>query len=385
MDENRINYLVRQYATNQATDDEIEQLFEWLRLNEKDEVLQMQLEEMASSTSPDASYDPMYWEPVISQILRTERTPVRSIGKRWVRYAAAVILIVGVGGTAFFLINKSKTEKPVASNVKTNNDLPPGKDGAILTLSDGSKVLLDSIGNGVLSTQGSATVSIHNSSVIYKDDATTNDAVYNTMSTPNGRQYQLVLPDGSKVWLNAASSITYPTAFKGKERNVTITGEAYFEIAKDHTKPFHVKVNDMDVQVLGTRFNINSYGDESQINTTLLDGGVKVSRNQQVCVLKPGQQASMDNSELKVVNNVNLDQVMAWKNGLFDFEHAGLKSVVSQLARWYDLDVKYEGTISQRTFRGKITRDLSLMQVLAILKDVEVNFKVEGRTLVVTN
>lgn len=385
MDATRINYLVRQYATNKATDEEIEQLFEWLRLNKEDEVLQMQLEEMAASTSSDASYDPAYWEPVIKQILQTERTPVRSIGKRWMRYAAAVILIVGVGGTTFFLINKSKPEKPVASNAKLGNDLPPGKDGAVLTLSDGSKVLLDSIGNGVVSTQGSATITIHNNSVVYKDNAATNEAVYNTMSTPNGRQYQLVLPDGSKVWLNAASSITYPTAFNGRERNVTITGEAYFEIAKNQSKPFHVKVNDMDVQVLGTRFNINSYGDESQINTTLLDGGVKVSRNQQACVLKPGQQASMNSSELKVVNNVNLEQVMAWKNGLFDFEHASLKSVVSQLARWYDLDVKYEGTVSTRTFRGKITRDLSLMQVLAILKDVEVHFNVEGRTLVVTN
>jgi ferric-dicitrate binding protein FerR (iron transport regulator) len=246
---------------------------------------------------------------------------------------------------------------------------------------------LDSAANGMLATQGaSQVIKQDNGQLAYTSDKQAHTAalLYNTLSTPRGGQYRLTLPDGTGVWLNAASSITYPTAFAAHERKVSVTGEAYFEVAKDKSKPFHVQVNDMEVTVLGTYFNINAYTDEADIKTTLLEGSVNISKGGDTKLLRPGQQAQAGNAAaIRVVDDVNTSQVVAWKNGLFDFKDADLKAVMRQLERWYDIEVEYKGAVSGYAFRGKLQRSLNLTQVLHILDEMEVKYTLQGRVLTV--
>jgi ferric-dicitrate binding protein FerR (iron transport regulator) len=207
---------------------------------------------------------------------------------------------------------------------------------------------------------------------------------YNTLSTPRGGQYQLVLPDGSKVWLNASSSIHFPTAFAGHERNVELTGEAYFEIAKNKQKPFHVNVNGMQVEVLGTHFNVNAYGDEGAIKTSLLEGSVKIKKGNISGLLKPGQQGVLKkNSTDLEIKNADMNEAIAWKNGLFEFDGADIKSIMREIGRWYDVDVVYAGKVPDRRFEGKISRDAQLSDVLKILALSNVKFSVEGKKIIV--
>jgi ferric-dicitrate binding protein FerR (iron transport regulator) len=213
---------------------------------------------------------------------------------------------------------------------------------------------------------------------------------YNTIATPRGGQYQLVLADGSKVWLNASSGLRYPTAFTGKERRVELTGEGYFEVAKNASMPFHVQVNQMDVEVLGTHFNINAYDDESAVKTTLLEGSVKVVKRETAnvkenpIVLQPGQQAEMKpHSPLAINHSPNIEEVMAWKNGLFQFKAAGIETVLRQAARWYDVEFVYKGNIPEK-FSGQISRSANAEQLLKILELTgKVKFEINGKTIIV--
>jgi ferric-dicitrate binding protein FerR (iron transport regulator) len=398
MTNDRIKYLVRNYAANLATGEEVEELFEWLRLHSEDEAIHSELAEMAATTAPNQHYDPSYWEPFITKVLEErEKTPqpvvhrVHLLRRAWFRYAAAAVFIIAVGILAVVKYADRQQPKRVVAIVKID-DVLPGRERAVLTLANGKAIILDSA-QGNIMKQGDLTVNNLNGKLGY--EGKDKEVQYHTLSTPKGGQYKLRLPDGTDVWLNAASSITYPTAFTGNDRKVTVTGEVYFEVAKDKTKPFKVNVdNKSEVEVLGTHFNINSYGDDGSIKTTLLEGSVKVSSgipdksgqagNRESAILKPGEQVSLSQpSQLSHPIPVQTDEVMAWKNGLFNFNQADLKMVMAQLSRWYDIDVKYEGDIPAHTFRGKITRDLKLSQVVKILEDVGVKFKIEGRTLVV--
>lgn len=296
---------------------------------------------------------------------------------RKIAVAASVLIAIGIGSLVFF---QKKDSSPVMVAVKPTQDKEPGKTGAILTLSNGSKIVLDSVGNGVLANQNNTTVSKKNGRLVYKagKDA---QVVFNTMTTPRARQYNLELSDGTKVWLNASSSITFPTSFAANERKVILTGEAYFEVAKDK-RPFRVAVNGMQVNVLGTHFNINAYDDEASVNTTLLEGSVLITEKAKKVLLKPGQQAQKQKSGAITVNdNVNLEEVMGWKNGVFYFENANLQTVLRQLSRWYDVDVVFERGIPARTFEGEIQRNLQLSQVLKILEKNKVHFKIDGNVL----
>ena len=212
----------------------------------------------------------------------------------------------------------------------------------------------------------------------------TPETLYNTISTPNGGDYQLVLADGSKVWLNAASSLRFPANFVGRERKVELTGEAYFEVAKNPAMPFKVKLNGMEVEVLGTHFNINSYADESAIRTTLLEGSIKINRPHASSLLKPGQQAMMDkNGQISVINDADLDEAVAWKDGKFQFDRADIHNVMRQLARWYNIDVEYKGTVASH-FGGTISRDVNLSKVLGMLHLTgEVKFQVQDKKVIV--
>lgn len=319
-------------------------------------------------------------------IQASRRKPVAR--RLWFRVAAAALLI----GIFFIGITLYRVPSPVIysdATLAAQQAIPPGHDGATLTLADGSKVVLDSLGSGLLTTQNGTKVVLNNGQLTYQaDNANATAVVYNTISTARGRQFKLTLPDGSQVWLNAASSLRYPTAFTGNERNVEITGEAYFEVAKNEQMPFKVKANGrMEVQVLGTHFNVNAYEDEEAVRTTLLEGSVKVAAAERSVILKPGQQASISNKSNEsspiLVQTVDIEAVVAWKNGVFNFQDATLERVMRQLARWYDIEIVYEKGIPNIVFEGEINRQNALADVLHSLERLGVHFKLEGRRLTV--
>jgi ferric-dicitrate binding protein FerR (iron transport regulator) len=267
------------------------------------------------------------------------------------------------------------------------NDVAPGSNGAVLTLADGSVIVLDSAGEGKLAKQGNTSILKSGGSVQYIAQAGTGGGslAYNTIATPRSRQFQLVLEDGTKVWLNAESSIRFPAAFDKKERRVDITGEAYFEVAKNANRPFTVSVNGMQVQVLGTHFNINSYNDEPAIHTTLLEGSVKVIKDKEARMLVPGQQAQLENNGgFNIVKNVNTSEIVAWKNELFSFHDTDLKNLMRQVSRWYDVEIVMPQNIAAVTFNGKISRKSNLSDVLKMLELTdEVSFSIEGKKVIV--
>lgn len=308
--------------------------------------------------------------------------PVRRI-HRWVWAAASIVLLFGAG-TYLWNANKHKTD--VIENVA---DITPGKKGAVLTLADGSQIVLDSLHNGVIAAQNGAQVLLNEGGLVYDPTGSSSGAMaFNTVTTPNGREFVLALPDGTKAWLNAASSITYPTIFSGNERLVKITGEAYFEVTANAKLPFIVNINDQTkVQVLGTRFNVNAYNNEPGINTTLLEGSVKVYFGHEHVLLKPGQQAAISlasgNPRPVSIQTPDLEKVMAWKNGLFNFEKASLEEVMRQLERWYDVEVVYEKEIPKVKLAGEMTKDVTLNGLLLGLTELGIHTRLEGRKLIV--
>jgi len=376
-DEQRLKYLLQLLANNNATKEELSEMVTLLRREDVDQALES-----------------VEWERIwdkVQEAMMRQVTPIRKMN--WLRVAAAAGIIVSIGTSVYFLnLNSNSdtsgnTAKAVPSQ-KPPDDVLPGGNKAILTLANGQQIILDNAANGVLAQQGASNVvKLDNGQLAYKGTgAKPDEVIYNTLGTPRGGQYRLMLPDGSKVWLNAVSSIRYPTAFTGKERRVEITGEAYFEIVKDASRPFKVSVNSsMEVSVLGTHFNINAYTDEPTIKTTLLEGSVKVKHNEHSVVIKPGEQTQFNGEgTMKVVHDANVDQAVAWRNGLFEFDDADLQSILRQIMRWYDVDVEYQGNIPDRYFTAIISRDKTLTGVLEILKLSDIDYKLEGKKLVVT-
>lgn len=331
-----------------------------------------------------------YWVP--DGIL--QRTPPANIipmnrRRIWLRIAAAAAIILVAMGSYWQFVSRPHKQIDTTQTQPSLNDAAPGKTRAVLTLADGSKITLDSAKTGKLAIQGRTLIANTGSCITYTG---TNSAegLYNTLTTSRGEQsLPLTLSDGTRVWLNAASSIHYPVTFTGNSRDIEITGEAYLEVARDKAKPFHVKVRNMTVEVLGTQFNINAYPDESSIATTLIAGMVIIHTDTQTMamhegiLLQPGQQARVG-EHIHEVKEADISQVMAWKNGLFNFDHADIQTIMRQLSRWYDIDVRFEGNTPALSFHGKITRDLNLSQVIKLLQQVEVKFRIEGKTLIVT-
>ncbi|CAL1520152.1 FecR domain-containing protein [Chitinophaga sp. MM2321] len=317
---------------------------------------------------------------------------VFSIRTGWFRYAAAIVILLGVGT---FFWQQSLPVKTVGSH--HNNHLAgrdssgSGMDKAVLTLADGSEIILDNAENGQLATLGNIRVlKLSSGELKYEnsDPASSGSAAtggYNTIATPKAGQFSLVLPDGSKVWLNATSSMTFPTRFDKNQRRVSISGEVYFEIAQDINKPFIVDVNGAaSVEVLGTHFNINAYTNEPAIKTTLLEGKVKVSRDKEMQLLSPGEQAIIsDHIQLHKV--VDMQQIMAWKNGLFNFDDADIQTLMRELERWYDIKVNYQGPLPAIRFKGKMYRNEDLATVLQFLSEYGLKFSVEGKIVTVSN
>jgi len=320
---------------------------------------------------------------------QTSRPALRSIPRwRWAAAAAVLFIIAGAGYMYFFRTTPKAANQLAGTTKQPAADIRPGMQKAVLTLANGSTMVLDSQANGMLARQGNMEVRKQNGRLQYATagNATAPASIaYNTIATPRGGQYQLVLGDGTKVWLNAASSLRFPAGFSGDTRDVEIKGEAYFEVAKDAAHPFRVHVNGATVRVLGTHFNINAYDDESMMATTLLEGSVQLSNGSAEAILKPGDQARLDSKgRMNLLHDVNTQQVVAWKDGFFQFDNAGLKTVMRQLSRWYDVEVEYRGAMDQSMlFEGKLGRDLRLQQVLKILQKSDVHFAIEGRNIIV--
>lgn len=309
------------------------------------------------------------------------------------KYAAAALLAVIVGGAAVFVLTHRKTniaDLPVTRRFR--NDVAPGGRRAMLELADGSRIVLDSAANGEVVHQGSIRVlKLDDGQLAYRvadnrGEAATGQVGFNTISTPRGGQYQVVLPDGSKVWLNAASSLRFPTQFTGRERTVELTGEAYFEVAHQASMPFKVQVAPLQVEVIGTHFDIEAYPDEPERKVTLLQGAVKATAGNEQALLQPGQQARLDGNgpgALRVVAPVYTEDVMAWKNGLFRFRESSIQSVMRQIARWYDVEVAYEGKVDFQFF-GKVPQGVPLSTLLKILESTGgVHFMIEGKKITV--
>lgn len=299
--------------------------------------------------------------------------------------AASIVLVLGFS-TYFLVFNKTLKPSSIVITTEPNDVSAPQSNKAMVTLSNGQKVFLDSISNGALAVQGNVKlVKLASGEIVYQSSGELSGKIqYNTLENPRGSKViNMVLADGSKVWLNAGSSLNYPVAFVGSERKVSVSGEAYFEVAHDASKPFVVHNGSMDVRVLGTHFNVNAFeDDDNNIKVTLLEGSVKISNGSSNGLLEPGQQALVS-KEMKILNDVDLNKVMAWKNGYFQFDKASLQSVLKQVSRWYDIEVIYEGKNQPREFVGEIERDLSLSEVLKILEINKVNFTLEGKKLIV--
>jgi transmembrane sensor len=338
--------------------------------------------ELPGMLQSDASADAMFSE-ITAQPREATLRPVRGNRRWWA--AAAAVLVLGAG---IWFLNRPATRTGVAIiTQRPLNDALPGEEGAILTLANGRQVVLDSLGNAEVATQNGAKIVIRNGQLVYNPaDNAGGELQYNKITTPRGRQYSVVLPDGSRAWLNAASSLRYPVVFNGTERRVEVTGEVYFEVAQHADKPFFVQVQEgPEIRVLGTDFNINAYSDERAIQTTLLKGSIHVvAANGTPVVLQPGQQASIARNTEKVqLNEVDQEQVMAWKNGNFYFEGADIQSIMRQLARWYDVEVVYE-RVPNKKFSGTIPRNVNVSQVFNILASTNnVHFKIEGNKVTV--
>lgn len=297
--------------------------------------------------------------------------------------AAASVVVLAVIAAVFYFKQKPA---PLAVAEKVQQDGRPGGNRATLRLGDGTVIALDSATDGELTRQGNTRIiKLSNGRLAYSSGNEPDAAVLNTITTPNGGQYQIELPDGSTVWLNAASSLRFPSSFTGKERMVELEGEGYFEVAANAAKPFRVKIKEGVIEVLGTSFNVNAYTDESTARTTLLQGAVKVHKGTEAMVLKPGQQAVMvNNGGMTKLPDADTELAIAWKKGFFQFDGIGLPELMRQISRWYNLEVKFEGPVPEREFAGKISRDVNLQDVLKALQINGVNFKRTGNILVVT-
>ncbi|SHF69638.1 FecR family protein [Pedobacter caeni] len=324
----------------------------------------------------------LMWEMIGQQLPAPKRMSIAY----W-RIAAAAVILMVVGAGFYFYTSNHNQEFPQELKLSQANDIAPGGNKAYLVLADGKRIALTDAKNGTLAQQSGITITKKaDGQLIYtiSEQKSGNPSGFNTIETPNGGQYQVSLPDGTTVWLNAASSLKYPVSFANtNQRKVELNGEAYFEVAKDKTKPFRVMSKGQEVEVLGTHFNVNSYANEQAVRTTLFEGSVKVSNSGDQKILKPGQQSAAQNAGLTVAA-ANLQEVLAWKNGYFDFNDEEIQSVMRKISRWYNVDIEFNGRITAERFNGGISRYKNISQVLSLLSSTgAVHFKVEGRRIIV--
>lgn len=386
MNKETLQFLLNKQKAGTLTELEQRQLDEWEAARDRDEGL----EELYSSEEQLQAKHRM-WEQVKQQtapqgklvVMPAGRKQRRPIKTAWLKYAAAIIIVAGTAAYLFNANNKKHVAN-VSSATFAKDVAAPSSNRATLTLANGQQIVLDSVGNGMLATQGNVNIrKMDDGRIIYAGN-NSGEMQYNTLTVPRGSKIaSIVLSDGTKVYLNAASSLTYPVAFTGSERKVQITGEAYFEVAKDKSKKFVVGSDGVTTEVLGTHFNINTYPDEKAQKVTLLEGSVKVTGGTSGTVIRPGDQAAFENGKISISQPADLDQVMAWKNGVFNFNNASCETVMRQLARWYNIEIVYPKGIPAIQFGGEIQQTLSLAEMLDALGAVEVKFEINNNKLIV--
>ncbi|MCF3109363.1 FecR domain-containing protein [Niabella sp. CC-SYL272] len=383
--EKEIMAIVERYMNDTCSREEFEQLLELARSNETllADALKIQWEKTATE-NPD---EKPHFDRLFTTIMKGARTVERVRGGKrrlMTRITVAASLLLCLSTAGWWLWQEHEKSKTTA---QTPALIVPGGDKAILTLADGRQIALDTAHNGDITNQGATKVIKLDGKLHYNSDVANNAeaALYNTIATPKGGQYQLVLADGSNVWLNASSSLKFPTAFTGNERNVELQGEGYFEIKHNPAQPFHVKTGKTTVTVLGTHFNINSYREEAVEKTTLIEGRVEVNTAGRRATLVPGQQAIVKAGQdpISLVPQVDLEEVLAWKNGLFLYNGTDLETVMNQVARWYDVTIVYERKINE-TISGSLPRSGNFRQLLKILEATgKVRFEINGRVITV--
>ncbi|HVK49913.1 MAG TPA: FecR domain-containing protein [Pseudobacter sp.] len=387
-----MNYLdlLPKFAAGNASASERAAFNEWLKDLSPEafrEVL-AQYEALLATQQQNGPHNEILLQGILAKLKdETQTATLRTLNvRRWIPYAAAITVMLGIG--TWWMLNRQPSAVTPATEITTAAvpDLPPGKEGALLTLADGRTIVLDSLAPGAISADSNNRIMLRQGSLDYAHWQQANgnaSTQYNTMQTPRGRQFQLTLPDGTRVWLNAMSSIRFPVTFPGNSREVTITGEAYLEVEKDAARPFIVHSNGITTEVLGTAFNVNAYGDEDATRITLINGKVLVRDEDQRTTLKPGTQATYNNRNIRLTE-VDTDQAIAWKNGIFNFHQTSLQSAMRQIARWYDVEIEYGKDVPAITFAGKIQRNLSLKQILKGLEDEQVHFTIAGKKLIVS-
>ena len=385
----RLAFLFQRYFDKTASPAEVDEFLRLAGREEHAEELQALMAEAWQRQQPAAPvFTPGQSATLLHNVLETaraaevaeatEKTPPR-IRLLW-RLAAAAVTVGVIGSAAWWWAQQKQPAPKIAQAAPKTTDVAPGYNRAVLILSDGSAVSLDSVQKGKLAQQGNtAVMQVAGGRVAYDaQNAHDEPVAYNTIKTPRGGQYQVTLPDGSKVWLNAASSLRFPTAFTGSDRTVELTGEAYFEIAARQNQPFKVKVNETQVDVLGTHFDVMAYPEEGRTQTSLLEGAVRIDN----LTLQPGEAAVQQDGQM-TRTDIDPDQVIAWKNGLFHFESNTLEEVMHQVSRWYDVDVRYDTKV-KRHFSGLISRSASLTEVLKMLDMAgKAKFDLDGKTVTV--
>jgi ferric-dicitrate binding protein FerR (iron transport regulator) len=334
------------------------------------------------------------WETAGRQQL-IPRLPAARRRMRSYRIAAAIGVLLGAGILFYAMGRRSAhfghdVQSSLAGTVQQK--IVPGGNKAMLTLSNGQHIVLDSTRTGLVATQGNIQISQLDSGLVYGRKARGSyqdgHVAYNTITTPRGGQYRVTLSDGSRIWLNSASSVRFPSSFTGSTREIQMKGEAYFEIASDASRPFIVNVDAVKIKVLGTHFDVNDYPEDSSIGTTLVSGAVQVTHGDTRITLKPGQQALLDKRSGDMrTKHVNVDQMLAWKNGLFYFDKTNITAIMEQVSRWYDVDVVYATTrLDNKNFSGVVSRYASVSELLSRMELTRtIHFKVEGRTITVMN
>jgi ferric-dicitrate binding protein FerR (iron transport regulator) len=382
MDE-QFNILVEKYTSNTCSKEELEQFLAMVKDNADDQTLEVALRGFWEKVKKESKPGPIDWQATMKPVLEelNAETPVVYM-KNWKRMvaAASVLFLLGLG--YWFFNHRQSSEEVVVKDIEA-----PQANRAVITLADGKKVYLDDRTTGTIASEGNTNiVKTEDGKIIYNlNDVAVASGQYNTLTNPRGSKVvDLTLSDGSRVWLNAGSSVIYPVVFTGNERKVTMNGEAYFEVAHNAGMPFKVAKGAMEVIVLGTSFNVNAYDDESAIKVTLLQGSVKTTAGRlPEIVLKPGEQAQISN-DIKVLKEVDLEREVAWKSGMFRFKDTNIEEIMRQVARWYDVEIEYKGNPAGLTLGGSVSRQANVTELLKRLEATGLlSFKIEGRKVMV--
>ena len=401
----RLQEIFQRYINNEASPEEVKLLLQYFGSEDQEEDLhdlivnELKKPVNFSELGGYDQFDKVY-NQILERIQENKAAEIIPLWRRLVPQIAAAALLLIVFSLSLYWYTQPVRDQ-LAKEQPQKSEIVPGGSKAVLILADGSSVELDTAMNGILAHQGNTDIKKTREGLLEYDTNSSqtgaNKTAINTIITPRGGEYRLILPDGTKVWLNAASSLKFPAGFDGRERRVELEGEAYFEVAsryktgrKGEKVPFIVKTAGQEVEVLGTHFNIKAYAEEGDTKTTLLEGSVRVTAMQgnksNSRLLVPGQQALLlASGNVLSVSQADLEQAVAWKNGYFKFQREDIRSVMRQISRWYNVDIEYRGIVTDEEFGGKISRDENITGVLQILKLSNVKCRIEGKKIIIGN